>query len=78
MFGVTSEILERDVGSWSGEEAFFSVARTMPLVAGFFVVSLSPPRLPVFRPRPFCVCFEFGTFYAEGCDALVHGVQRIF
>jgi len=34
MFGVTSEILEREGASMSGEEDFFSVARTMPFVAG--------------------------------------------
>lgn len=33
MFGVMRLIFWRDVGSVSGEEDFFSVARTMPLVA---------------------------------------------
>jgi len=33
MLGVMSEILEREGGSISGEEDFFSVARTTPLVA---------------------------------------------
>lgn len=33
MFGVMRETLERDGGSIRGEEDFFSVARTMPLVA---------------------------------------------
>ena len=33
MLGVTSETLEREGGSISGEEDFFSVARTIPLVA---------------------------------------------
>ena len=33
MLGVIRETLERDGGSISGEEDFFSVARTMPLVA---------------------------------------------
>jgi hypothetical protein len=34
MSGVTREIFEREGGSISGDEDFFSVARTMPLVAG--------------------------------------------
>jgi len=34
MFGVMSDTLEREGGSMSGEEDFFSVARTMPFVAG--------------------------------------------
>jgi hypothetical protein len=33
MLGVTRLILDRDVGSVSGEDDFFSVAKTMPLVA---------------------------------------------
>jgi hypothetical protein len=33
MFGVMSETLDNDGGSMSGDEDFFSVARTMPLVA---------------------------------------------
>jgi hypothetical protein len=33
MLGVMRETLERDGGSISGEEDFFSVARTMPFVA---------------------------------------------
>jgi len=33
IFGVIKEILERDGGSMSGDEDFFSVARTMPFVA---------------------------------------------
>lgn len=33
MFGVIREILEREGGSIRGDEDFFSVARTMPLVA---------------------------------------------
>jgi hypothetical protein len=35
MLGVMRLILDREVGSASGEEDFFSVARTMPLVAGW-------------------------------------------
>jgi hypothetical protein len=34
MSGVIREILESEGGSMSGEEDFFSVARTIPLVAG--------------------------------------------
>lgn len=33
MFGVIKLTLERDGGSISGEDDFFSVARTMPFVA---------------------------------------------
>lgn len=33
MFGVTRLILDSEEGSARGEEDFFSVARTMPLVA---------------------------------------------
>ena len=33
MLGVTSETLDEDEASMSGEEDFFSVARTMPLAA---------------------------------------------
>ena len=33
MFGVMSETFDNDGGSISGEDDFFSVARTMPLVA---------------------------------------------
>jgi hypothetical protein len=33
MFGVMSETFESDGGSMSGDEDFFSVARTMPFVA---------------------------------------------
>jgi hypothetical protein len=35
MSGVMREILEREGGSIRGEEDFFSVARTMPLVADY-------------------------------------------
>jgi hypothetical protein len=34
MLGVMRETLEREGGSIRGEEDFFSVARTMPFVAG--------------------------------------------
>lgn len=37
MSGVMRLILERDEGSARGDEDFFSVARTMPLVAAFFL-----------------------------------------
>jgi hypothetical protein len=40
MSGVIREILESEGGSMSGEEDFFSVARTIPLVAGRSLVSL--------------------------------------
>jgi hypothetical protein len=41
MLGVMRLILDREVGSASGEEDFFSVARTMPLVAGWGEVLVS-------------------------------------
>jgi len=34
MFGVMRETFERDGGSMRGEDDFFSVARTIPFVAG--------------------------------------------
>lgn len=34
MFGVMSETFDEDEASMSGEDDFFSVARTIPLVAG--------------------------------------------
>jgi hypothetical protein len=40
MSGVIREILESEGGSMSGEEDFFSVARTIPLVAGQCQVSI--------------------------------------
>lgn len=38
MFGVTKEILAREDGSASGDEDFFSVASTIPFVAGVSLV----------------------------------------
>jgi hypothetical protein len=35
MFGVIRETFESEGGSTSGDEDFFSVARTMPLVAEY-------------------------------------------
>lgn len=40
MSGVMRETLEREGGSMRGEEDFFSVARTIPLVAGPCVSTL--------------------------------------
>lgn len=37
MLGVMRLILDREEGSARGDEDFFSVARTMPLVAGVYV-----------------------------------------
>ncbi len=68
-FGVIREILEREEGSMRVEADFFSVARTMPLVArGGGLVLLM--RL---EGRE-----NGGTFYAEGGYTLVDGVQGIF
>ena len=35
MFGVIKDTFDSDGGSMSGDEDFFSVASTMPLVAGY-------------------------------------------
>jgi hypothetical protein len=40
MLGVMRLILESELGSASGEEAFFSVARTMPFVATMLLTML--------------------------------------
>ena len=41
MFGVTKEIFEREGASINGDEDFFSVASTMPLVATVVLASLN-------------------------------------
>lgn len=62
MFGVMRETLESDGGSMSGEDDFFSVARTTPLVAGWHQF----PGLRKWVSRH--------TLYPQAGDALVHGV----
>ena len=61
------ETFEREGGSMRGEEDFFSVARTMPLVALDRVSS----RLC----RDALVKY---TFYAQRCDTLVDRIEGIF
>lgn len=67
MLGVMRETLEREGGSMSGEEDFFSVARTMPFVAEEEVSRL--------RGKYGCMGSTFDT---QRSHALVYGVQRIF
>lgn len=69
MSGVIRETLEREGGSMRGEEDFFSVARTMPLVA---VTILSVCG------RQCGKVISGQTFYSEGSYSLVYGVQGIF
>jgi hypothetical protein len=66
MLGVISETLEREGGSIRGEEDFFSVARTMPFVAG-------EVRL-IDRDGK----FSGRTFDTQRCDTLIYSIERIF
>jgi len=66
--GVMREILEREEGSMRVEADFFSVARTMPLVAG-------EGGLVLLMMLGGGGCG--GTFYAQGGHSLVDGVQGI-
>ena len=77
MLGVIRLILDREEGSASGEDDFFSVARTIPFVAGEGE-GVSGVGL---------VWLDGGlggrrgggrTLDAEGCYALVDGVEGIF
>ena len=47
--GVTKEIFERESDSMSGDEDFFSVARTMPLVAGVRNQYLHTSEAPIMK-----------------------------
>ena len=73
MLGVMLLIFWWELWSASGEDDFFSVARTMPLVA----VAKGKIRSVLERGRG---GRRLGglTFDAESCDALVDGVQSIF
>ena len=51
--GVTREIFERESDSMSGDEDFFSVARTMPLVAGVKSQYLRTSEGLIIRKKPF-------------------------
>jgi hypothetical protein len=64
MLGVMRAILDDECGSTSGDEAFFSVARTMPFVAAASVLNLESRR----REQ---------TFDAEGCYAVVDDIEGI-
>lgn len=66
ILGVIRETLEEDDGSMSGDDDFFSVASTMPLVADRMSDTLTTRH--ALSP----------TFDAQGCYTLVHCVQRIF
>lgn len=68
MLGVTRATLESEGGSMSGEEDFFSVARTMPLVAARESQTGAGEEV---GER------EGSTFDAKGRYALIDGVQSI-
>lgn len=72
MSGVIREILESEGGSMSGEEDFFSVARTMPLVAVLMLMSL---LLEMGGAGTACRRL---TFDAQGCHTLINCIQCIF
>jgi len=71
MLGVMSETLEREGGSIKGEDDFFSVARTTPLVAREEHV-----RTEHFKDR--AGILEDATFDSQRSDTLVDGVQGVF
>lgn len=71
MLGVMSETLEREGGSIKGEDDFFSVARTTPLVAREEHV-----RIEHFEDR--AGILEDVTFDSQRSDTLVDGVQGVF
>lgn len=80
MLGVMRETLEREGGSMRGEEDFFSVARTMPLVAeGFLGVRwcLEKEEEEEEQEKGVVGGLRTGeganTFDPEGGDALVDG-----
>ena len=78
MLGVIRLILERDEGSASGEEDFFSVARTMPLVAVWQAMLDQSLVNMGGECGGWRGVGEGRTFDAEGCYALVDGVESIF
>jgi hypothetical protein len=67
MLGVTRLILDKEVGSVRGDDDFFSVAKTIPLVAGKVSVREKQQRYAVCRL----------TFDAEGCYTLVDCIESI-
>lgn len=69
MSGVMRLILDKEEGSARGDEDFFSVARTMPLVADFSCQHMSCPR-----PAPSLCLLALD---AECSHTLVDGVQGI-
>lgn len=66
------EILERDGGSIRGDDDFFSVARTIPLVAK------CESDVSYYSIATIDVNTMLGTFDAKGSHALVYSVQGIF
>ncbi len=62
MFGVMRETLESDGGSMSGDDDFFSVARTMPFVA----VRVSND--------PWVSFWHDCTFYSQRGNSLVYSI----
>lgn len=69
MSGVIRLIFSSDVGSVSGEEDFFSVARTMPFVAA--------PRLAGLAASFRSVRGLRRTFDAECCHSLVDRIEGV-
>ena len=65
MLGVISETLESEGGSMSGDEDFFSVARTIPFVAAWNVNICTS------------TVDKRSTFDSQGCYALIDGCQGI-
>ena len=73
---MTEEIFEREGGSMRGEDDFFSVARTIPLVAvEHQCIRISKTELPRWVGGTEHVG---DTFDSDGSDTLVDGVQGIF
>lgn len=68
MLGVMRETLEREGGSMRGEEDFFSVASTMPLVA---------EKVSCLKWEGDCESAN-RTFDSQRSHSLVDGVERIF
>jgi hypothetical protein len=70
MLGVMSETLDDELESMSGDEDFFSVARTMPFVAVQGEIIVLECHVHADERRR--------TFDAECCHTLVDCVQSIF
>ena len=68
MLGVMRLILDREAGSVSGDDDFFSVARTMPLVAAEVNTGMELGRTGMARRY---------TFDTKGCYTLINCVESI-